>query len=186
MQNIQTELRRLLVSVALLVLSAFIAKPILAQERAERTIEEIKVEALKRAQNGMYPMIGLDPADVEDAFTSIKTRDKDEWATAFMHVADRYMAEGKSLEKSDPAKANADFLYDEITTIDNALTRPWTVIKKYRRYRDFIWVENNCAEGNAHVGIGKENYMLSADGLLMPARKNQAPPDLRYFQQIQR
>jgi hypothetical protein len=60
------------------------------------------------------------------------------------------------------------------------------VIKKYRRYRDFIWVENNCAEGNQHVGIGKENYMLSADGLLMPARKNQAPPDLRYFQQLQR
>ena len=60
------------------------------------------------------------------------------------------------------------------------------MIKQYRRYRDFIWVENNCAEGNQHVGIGKENYMLSADGLLMPARKNQAPPDLRYFQQIQR
>jgi esterase FrsA len=55
-------------------------------------------------------MIGLDPADVEEAFTSVKTRDKDEWATAFMHVADRYMAEGKSLEKSDPAKANADFV----------------------------------------------------------------------------
>jgi hypothetical protein len=49
-----------------------------------------------------------------------------------------------------------------------------------------IWFENICAEGNAHVAIGKENYMLSADGLLMPARKNQAPPDLRYFQQTQR
>jgi hypothetical protein len=80
-------------------------------------------------------------------------------------------------------KSNPDILLDEITTIDNALTRPWTVVKKYQRYRDFIWVENNCAEGNQHVGIGKENYMLSADGLLMPARKNQAPPDLRYFQQ---
>jgi esterase FrsA len=81
-----------------------------AQEKAERTIEEIKVEAVKRAQNGMYPMIGLDPADVEEAFKSVKTRDKDEWATAFMGVADRYMAEGKSLEKSDPAKANADYI----------------------------------------------------------------------------
>jgi len=58
----------------------------------------------------MYPMIGLDPADVEEAFTMIKTRDKDEWATAFMKVGDRYMAEGKSLEKSDPQKANADFI----------------------------------------------------------------------------
>ena len=80
-------------------------------------------------------------------------------------------------------KDNPDILVNEITTIDNALTRPWTVIKKYRRERNFIWFENVCAEGNAHVAIGKENYMMSADGLLMPARKNQAAPDLRYFQQ---
>jgi hypothetical protein len=80
-------------------------------------------------------------------------------------------------------KGNPDILVNEITTIDNALTRPWTVVKKYRREHNFIWFENICAEGNAHVAIGKENYMLSADGLLMPARKNQAPPDLRYFQQ---
>ena len=58
----------------------------------------------------MYPLIGLDPGDVREAFASIKTRDKDEWATAFMAVADRYMAEGKSLETSDPAKANADYI----------------------------------------------------------------------------
>jgi len=58
----------------------------------------------------MYPMIGLDPADVEEAFASVKTRDKDEWAAAFMQVADRYMAEGKKLEKSDPVRANADFV----------------------------------------------------------------------------
>jgi hypothetical protein len=83
-------------------------------------------------------------------------------------------------------KDNPDILVNEITTIDNALTRPWTVIKKYRRERNFIWFENICAEGNAHVSIGKENYMMSADGLLMSARKNQAPPDLRYFQQNQR
>jgi hypothetical protein len=82
-------------------------------------------------------------------------------------------------------KSNLDVLINEITTIDNALTRPWTVVKKYRRERNFIWFENICAEGNAHVAIGKENYMLSADGLLMPARKNQAPPDLRYFQSRQ-
>jgi hypothetical protein len=33
------------------------------------------------------------------------------------------------------------------------------------------------------VQIGKEAYYLSADGLLMPAKKDQAPPDLRYFNQ---
>jgi len=81
-----------------------------AQERQERTIDEIKVEALKRAENGMYPMIGLDPADVAEAFKYVKTRDKDEWAVAFMRVGDRYMTEAQSLEKSDPAKANADYI----------------------------------------------------------------------------
>jgi hypothetical protein len=34
--------------------------------------------------------------------------------------------------------------------------------------------------------IGTENYFLSADGLLMPAKKDQPPPDLRYFKQTQR
>src|SRR6184192_2347650 len=30
-------------------------------------------------------------------------------------------------------KADPNILYDEITTLDNALTRPWTVTKNYRR-----------------------------------------------------
>ncbi|HKW64377.1 MAG TPA: alpha/beta hydrolase [Candidatus Acidoferrum sp.] len=76
----------------------------------ERTLDEVKTEAIKRAENGMYPLIGLDPADVKEAFASIKTSDYDEWAAAFMKVADRYMNEAKSLEKSDAAKANADYI----------------------------------------------------------------------------
>jgi len=83
-------------------------------------------------------------------------------------------------------KANPDILHDEITTIDNALTRPWTVIKNYRRDRNPIWIESSCMEANPHIRIGKENYMLSADGYLMPAKKNQQPPDLRYFNQLQK
>jgi hypothetical protein len=31
-----------------------------------------------------------------------------------------------------------------------------------------------------------ENYFLSAEGILMPAKKNQVPPDLRYFKQTGR
>jgi esterase FrsA len=80
------------------------------QPLGERTIEEIKVEAVHRAENGMYPMIGLDPADVKDAFTTVKTRDPEEWAASFMRVGDKYMAEAKSLEKSDATKANADYI----------------------------------------------------------------------------
>jgi hypothetical protein len=78
-------------------------------------------------------------------------------------------------------KNNPDILHDEITSIDNALTRPWTVMKSYRRDRNMLWTENNCTEGNMHVVIGDQNYFLSGDGYLMPARKGQQPPDLRYF-----
>ncbi len=76
----------------------------------ERTIEEIKVEAIHRAEVGQYPLIGLDPNDVKEAFESIHTSDKDEWAAAFMHVADRYFNAAKMLERTDPAKADADYL----------------------------------------------------------------------------
>jgi hypothetical protein len=83
-------------------------------------------------------------------------------------------------------KANPDVLHNEITTVDHALTRPWTVTKNYRRERNPIWVESICAEANPHVRIGTEIYMFSGDGQLMPAKKGQAPPDLRYFNQPQR
>ena len=97
-----------------LLLSSFmlISMTALAQngERRERNIDEIRVEAIHRAEVGQYPLIGLDPADVKEAFESIHSSDKDEWAAAFMHVADRYFNEAKSLEKSDPTKANADYI----------------------------------------------------------------------------
>jgi esterase FrsA len=81
-----------------------------AQEHRERTIEEIKVEAIHRAEVGGYPLIGLDANDVREAFQSIHTSDKDEWARGFMGVGDKYMAEGKSLEATDPKKADADYV----------------------------------------------------------------------------
>ena len=89
-------------------------------------------------------------------------------------------------EKLHLDKANANTLYDEITVIDDALTRPWSALKTYRRVAakgPIWWREDICTENNVHVTVGKEEYFLSADGLLMPARKGQAPPDLRYFKQ---
>jgi hypothetical protein len=87
------------------------------------------------------------------------------------------------LDKADP-----NTLYDEITVIDHALTRPWAITKKYQRNptKDPVWRETVCAENNLHVVIGKENYFLSGDGYLMPARKDQPPPDLRYFGQAKK
>ena len=86
-------------------------------------------------------------------------------------------------ERLSLSKADANLLLDEITVIDHALTRPWTVLKSYRRNPDPrpYWPEYVCADGQSHVQIGKETYYLSADGKLMPAKKDQLPPDFRYF-----
>jgi hypothetical protein len=86
-----------------------------------------------------------------------------------------------SLDKSDP-----DVMHNIITIIDNAFTHPWTVDKRYRRDRNVVWFEDNCNENNHHIVIGKQNYYTSGDGYLMPARKDQAAPDLRYFKQPQK
>jgi hypothetical protein len=87
------------------------------------------------------------------------------------------------LDKDDPS-----ILHDEITVIDHALTRPWTVDKKYVRNPNPSpnWIEHICAEGNAQIKIGNEHYFLSADGRLMPTRRDQPPPDLSYFKNSNR
>ncbi|HLQ94576.1 MAG TPA: hypothetical protein VK148_31545 [Xanthobacteraceae bacterium] len=84
-------------------------------------------------------------------------------------------------------KSNPNIIYDEITTIDNALTRPWTVTKNYNRDPNPqpVWREFICAEANSWIIIGKEGYYVSADGRLMPTRKGQPPPDTTYFKQTQ-
>jgi hypothetical protein len=63
------------------------------------------------------------------------------------------------------------------------------VVKNYRRVvtnKPIWWREDICAENNVHVVIGGEDYFLSADGLLMPVKKDQPPPDLRYFNQTRK
>jgi hypothetical protein len=79
-------------------------------------------------------------------------------------------------------KQNKELFHDDVTTIDDAFTPPWTVKKTFRREpEDREWVDNTCEEGNNYVAIGKEIYYLSGEGDLMPAKKDQEPPDLKYF-----
>jgi hypothetical protein len=80
------------------------------------------------------------------------------------------------LDQADP-----NVLHDEITTYDHALTRPWTVTRSYHRERNPTWSEYICGESNQYVFLGKETYFISSDGLLMPTKKDQPPPDLRNF-----
>jgi hypothetical protein len=80
-------------------------------------------------------------------------------------------------------KANPNLLRDELTTMDHALTRPWTVLRTYERYPNPVWIEDQCGENNEYVFIRGESYLKSADGSLMPTRKDQPPPDLKFFDQ---
>jgi hypothetical protein len=84
-------------------------------------------------------------------------------------------------ERIYPDKADGDVVHDEITTIDHALTRPWTVTRSYHRVQKEIWIEINCAEDNHQVRIGGERYYVSGDGYLMPTRRDQPAPDLQAF-----
>ena len=84
-------------------------------------------------------------------------------------------------------KTNPNILHNEITTIDHALTHPWTITKNYRRdtkvKQHYWWEESVCAEANPHIKLGQDVYYVSADGNLMPTKKGQKPPDLKYFKQ---
>jgi hypothetical protein len=77
--------------------------------------------------------------------------------------------------------AEPDTLYDQITTYDHALTRPWSVTKTMHRESKPVWVETICGENNLHVNIGNQIYMLNDAGELMPIKKDQPPPDLKHF-----
>ena len=97
-----------------------------------------------------------------------------------------FHADGRTIvrERFYLNKSNPNLLHLELTTIDNALTRPWSVVKHFQRVttdKPIWWREDICSENNVHVVIGEQNYFLSADGLVMPIKKDQPPPDLKYF-----
>jgi hypothetical protein len=77
-------------------------------------------------------------------------------------------------------KANPDMMKNEITTMDSAFTRPWTVTRQYRREKNPSYSEYNC-EDKRNVVINGESYWIGVDGYLMPIAKGQKPPDLKYF-----
>jgi hypothetical protein len=80
--------------------------------------------------------------------------------------------------------ANRNVLRDDITVIDHALTRPWSVRKHASRETGPrpIWRSAVCAENNSLVRIQNDAYFVTPDeGFLMPTYKNQPPPDLKFF-----
>jgi len=76
---------------ALLLLLAVPA--VRAEDAQGRTLEDLKAEAIARADRNAYPLIGLKPADVREAMGRLKTLERDEWAASWSAIGDRYMKE---------------------------------------------------------------------------------------------
>ncbi len=141
------------------------------------------------------------PKDIEPAFTGYSigkwesTRKPGEYDTLVVETRAikgprSYDSSGMPFHKDNQTivhekiyldSANPDILHDDLTTIDHALTRPWNTSRVYHRKRNPVWQETTCGEDEHQVKIEGEQYFLNADGLLMPTRKNQPPPDLRNF-----
>jgi hypothetical protein len=112
--------------------------------------------------------------------------------TRYLRAPHTYDAQGIPFHEDNQAvireriyldKADKNLLHDDITSYDHALTQPWSKSRTYKRASKPkpVWLEEVCAADNAMVKIGDDAYFLSSDGLLMPVRKDQAPPDTRYF-----
>jgi len=79
------------------------------------------------------------------------------------------------LDKNDP-----NVIYDEITTIDNALTRPWVVTRNTSVRLSVVWFEQT---------VRRTTISPDRQGKLFPRRRRpvdadqeeQPPPDLKYF-----
>jgi len=87
------------------LLLAIAQMPVRAQALGERTLDELREESIARAERGGYPLIGLDPADVREAFQSITSLDRDQWAAAWIAIGDRYYARAQGVGASNPAEA---------------------------------------------------------------------------------
>ncbi|MHB8217763.1 MAG: alpha/beta hydrolase family protein [Candidatus Sulfotelmatobacter sp.] len=88
---------------ACFVLVAFAA---LACQAQERTLEELKAEAQKRADHNAYPFIGLSADDVREALSHVTSLDSDAWAAAWGALGDRYAEKGRSEKSSKAADDN--------------------------------------------------------------------------------
>jgi hypothetical protein len=66
-------------------------------------------------------------------------------------------------------------LENRITTIDDALTGPWTINQRYsHETENVVWIEYVCAEGNRHLKLGNEWYFINDEaGTLDPTRIGQ-------------
>jgi pimeloyl-ACP methyl ester carboxylesterase len=79
-----------------------------AQSWGPRTLEELKHETLRRAQNNLGPISGIKLEDAERAMAGLDRLDQDLWAAVWMKNGEAYMARAAELEpvSVDEAREN--------------------------------------------------------------------------------
>jgi len=92
MQNRLTLRAIVMAGVAVGIAAAGAAARSEGQTTSGRTLQELKAEAVARADRNAYPLIGLKPGEVREALERLTSLDRDEWAASWSLVGDRYMA----------------------------------------------------------------------------------------------
>jgi esterase FrsA len=82
-----------------------------AQSGGPRTLPELKADVQERADRHAYPVSELEPAEVKEALSGLKTLDRDEWAAAFSAIGDRHMAQAQKAGAANPADASKHYKY---------------------------------------------------------------------------
>lgn len=83
-----------------------------AQMAPTRTWEELKQETQRRVDKNLGPVAGLKSEDAREALANIHSLDRDEWATAWGAIAERYDKRAKSEEAGkDTSAARDDYFW---------------------------------------------------------------------------
>ncbi|MEP7084379.1 MAG: alpha/beta fold hydrolase [Betaproteobacteria bacterium] len=74
-----------------------------------RTLDELKEEVQLRAERRAYPVAALDPLEVKEALSNLKTLERDEWAAVWSAVGERHLEQARTLSKSDRRRASLQY-----------------------------------------------------------------------------
>jgi len=80
-----------------------------AQIAPPRTLDELKEEVQARADRRAYPVAALDPAEVKEALSNLKSLDRDEWAAVWSAIGDRHVAAAKAVVANDRRTASRQY-----------------------------------------------------------------------------
>jgi len=78
-----------------------------AQSWGPLNLEELKAETQRRADRNLPPIGGVKPEDAREALAQLKTLEPDDWAAVWSAIGDRYLAQAREAEKSNPQQARA-------------------------------------------------------------------------------